>query len=524
VWEVGSVRGNWKGNYDREIMVNFVDLLWRDGVRDLLKKDGNNWPDDFDRQKNRSQLVGDIREILANEMSDSMPVAFVENLVQVIGNSGLLELEAEIKALEVSVPAKIGSEEEALRRYQENRHDVEADDPFDFERAELSESMNFLELEAKLRFDRSWVLRDDLRTTREQFSLLQDEKKLKQAVLEDGRFDEWASPFLRSRSLEGWSEVMTAKFEKSNEWKKGSIFHDMAKADPVAAESLIAAMGEDMREEFVFRIANFRLEHFPEKAREMLPQLLEALREDSEKPMRRVYAIERVSRMKLMPQEEEEFRKVIAAEVANPTMLTSDESTGEFALKALNRLKPRREDLEYFWSQPGFLRLQPSEGLTILKRLIPDRAEFQQAAGKYLRLQLSEGTGNVEEIALLALAKDMRALAPLLEKSATEHSGIPDGRGYEMKKGDRFHVSRYVVALWKEKDRETLAKMWIEFMAGHLVRIYEEDSTIKHLKKRTREAVQFLDPKVRVRWVEEALSHHNFRNREKSERWLRSLK
>lgn len=519
IWRIGSVRGHWNGSYTRDVMLNFVDLIWRDGLREILKGD-DAWPHKFDSEKHRADLVGGIRGVL--EEGDSLPVGIVKNLVEVMGDQDLTELEPEIEVLEQSISDEASAEEKELEQLRaEVLLGSDVADPFTISSSSFERRM---ELDNRLRFDRGWVLRNPLKLAREKFELFRDPKKLREAVMGNGPYHEWASFPLYQSSVEDWSIAMRKRFEGGKDYEKERIFHEMAVVDPKAAEELVGQMDEEEMKAFFFPIMDLRLKNFPAKTREMLPQLKEILENRSQNIYRRERAFEIVSAMDLERQEEEAFRRIIKSEVAEPQQKNGGAPTTGFALKALANLKIQEGDLEYFWSQPSFLLLEAEEGLAILKKHAPDEDDFQKMAIKYLKLQLTEGAPDAEKIAWLGLSMGLRELAPLLEDVATEHSKIPDGESGSGFRWQKFHLPRYVAALWRETDEATLARMWIDFMAGQFERLDEKSEDVDAFKRMAREAVQVLDADERARWIDEALSHHNFRYHGKMEVWLRSLK
>lgn len=514
IWHSGSIQGHFESNYNRDVMLNLVDFIWSAGLRRVIDEKCEEWPKNFDRAEHREELIENIREIFAEGEHVPLPIELIERLVSVIGDAGLTELEPEIEELEKSIPAEPTKEELQLKSLRGGA----LGDPF-----KTDEDLKLsIKLEDLLRFDRGWTLRDDLRRVHGKFALLASPEDLKKAAAGEGEYRGWASNTLLKNSHRTLSDAIKGRFQAAKEFEKNRLFQDLVLLAPSLAEELVEEMSGFDRDLLICEIADFRAEYFPVKAREALPKLMAIIRNRDFRAGMRMRALGAASKMKLLKEEQDELRELLKREPMDQGL--QDRWMPELILEAFGRLETREGDLEYLWEQAAFWQLDPKKGSAILESVVEEGAGRKAVVTKYFKTLLKAGTEDAGEIAWLALAMDLRELAPLIEAAATEHSRISNGKSWESVKGQKFHLPRYVAALWREQDKKTQARMWIDFMAGQFWRLDEDSREVSALKKKTAEAVRVFTDEERMLWIDEALAHHSFKNDGEVEAWLHSLR
>jgi len=200
------------------------------------------------------------------------------------------------------------------------------------------------------------------------------------------------------------------------------------------------------------------------------------------------------------------------AELKDPQKGEHGADTFAEAMDTLSRLPGATAHLDEISSRTkaGYSGLET--GVDALLRLTaegsPDRQSRLEA---FVRPCLQQHDGLMNDVFLVALALDLRGLAPEIAAMASEGPKVTDGDGasstggnFKGPAGQRYHFAREVTALWGETDPATRARLWI---AGVVARPYSYESTdrwdyAKSLRERAAEAIRGLPQEERRQTIE----------------------
>jgi len=514
-WDVGTVKARWRNEYDRDVMVNLVDLL----IKEALYEKWSDLGGDADEGiRPNEKLVSSIRAICVKNQTDPVPPEFLERLIAVVAEDGLVALNPEVKRLQDSISKEATDEEKELSELQKRfardhfgtpLRDDPNDHPEDFNRKEV--------LEEKLRFDRGKLLRWRLKLAEDRLSLVENVDRMMTVADGNVRDSEWALAMLRKREVNVWLSLMMGRFHEAGQTRRSGIFREVAEVDPGSARLLVSQMNKKIFDELLLEVTEFRLEHFPEEASNGVPDLLKILRNRKLDKILRIEAFDLLARLSRNPGQETALRELVVAEIENPQTKDIYYSTERAAFLAFEKLKPMAGDLDYLWSLQKFAKLSLERGIALIRSRVQDRERRFAVIEAFMAHQFEHEISSARELAEVCLSLDLRKFAPELLEMATAGSGEIEG--------GRSHVARYVTAFWKEKDAATLGRMWIDWMASKSYDLEGDRFPMIELKKKTEEAVRILPPDVRGKWIEEAIRHHDdFRWADEGAAWLRSLK
>lgn len=488
-WATSSISGRWDGDYNREVFVNLASMLIRTGVPKML---GTRWAKDNDTGNHslmtpteerlrdrigaeaRKKLATDLARVIDIDSKAAIPPDLITRMASTAGDEALVTLLPALQRMLASVPAETDEEKEfeVLEKRFARDH---FGDPLGDEPQEHKDAYKRLtDLRDKLRFHRPTILREPLEDAVEKLRLASDTTLLKQAVLEKSPQAQWALTLLRRTEPETWAILVSADFEAAAAEQRQTIFSTLSAGHPPAAGAMIPNFSEAERRDLIIEISDFHRKHSPDKSPADIPILMDLIRDRKQDIYRRGSAMEAITAMERSDSQTEELTELLLAEIRSPIKGEYSSGTLGYAIKALVSLPHPESHLGLILKQPHIPKDAFGEGFDALNAMTRNNPDRDEILAKFLQTQFSESPGMMDYHFTRALSHDLRILAPDISAFASESPDIEDGDGanysggnFKTPVGQRYHIAREITALWSEKDPETLARMWIAFVASH---------------------------------------------------------
>lgn len=521
-WVSGSIKARWVGNFmgSEDAIASLMDLFIEKGLSEKWQR-----PEPIsahslmtlaeDRIKARVsaetiELTGRLlKRIFAMDRESELPARFLQSCLEVTGNHGLVELRSDLQKMRSTIPEKADPEEKELERLLERG--LRNPDPFNSngEDGEIED-----ELLDKLQFHRGHTLREVLNRSLRKLEMIGNEEALVAEVQNEGDLIQWALGTLARDHRDAWIAEMFQQFREARDPEsRKMIFETLTAVGRETGRLLISTLDAKLYQELLLEIATFRKMNEPEKLAGMYSGLLELLGDENLKDYQKEQVYLLLAGMRLDGGFAKKRRQLILKMFkSSPSWLSA-----ETRFQGFLELAPEPGDLEFLWSEQMFPELDVELGIKLIfSRVdIPDERRIHME--RFMEHQIAHRVSDMDELAKICLAFDLRKFAPEMKKLATS--------GPEEEEGKRFHSARFLTAMWLEEDGETLAKMWIDWMTTQAWYFGDDHFPMFELKKRFRKVVQKLSSTERARWIEEALTYQSVSAFEtESVQWLRSLK
>ncbi len=544
-WATSSISGRWDGEYNREVFANLASLLIRTGVPKML---GNRWKkeNETDHQslmtptdeRLRDRIGADAREKLATDLATvidmdskaAIPPDLITRIASTAGDEALLPLLPALQRMLASVPIESDEEKEfeALEKRfaQDHFGNQLADEPQEHKDA----YKRLTDLREKLRFFRPAVLRKPLADAVEKLRLASDTSLLKQAVLDKSPQAQWALTLLRRTEPETWAILVSADFENAAPKERQTIFSTLAAGYPPAAAAMISNFSKAERLDLILEISDFHKEQSPDESPADIPILMDLLRDRKQDIYRRGGAMEALAAAERSDSQTEAFTKLLLAEISSPVKGEFYSGTLGYAIEALTSLPHPERHLELILSQPNIPKDAFSEGFHALDAMTRNNPDREKILAEFLHTQFVASSGMMDYHFTRALTYDLRLLAPEIAAYASESPEVEDGDGanysggnFKTPVGQRYHIAREITALWSEQDPQTLARLWISFVASHPDVFQENDkpSTIRELAAKNIRALPAAERKEAIASILSEIPIADYYN--SSSKWLESL-
>ncbi|MEO5714342.1 MAG: hypothetical protein ABIT37_12720 [Luteolibacter sp.] len=522
VWASRSLAARWAGNYDKETFVNFADFLLN---RELPEHLGERWntiaPINHlgfsapleERLKPREDsdvrdgLTAVIQTALMRHHKVPWPARVLEALVDCAGGTGLSATLPAIEDLAATLPPASADETEFRKlEFEKSRRPLaeleipkfpldgkQPVDPKKEERERAEKRYEFLD--KKFEFDTAFRIRPSIEVALRQLRAL--EKPALLVEMADGKdyAAVWALQQLQLHHLDLYSDLMISRFPDAGD-EQSTIFSTLAAASPKGARLLRETLTEAQQADLAVELAEFEAKEEPERAKLRIPALFEILKNPRGNLdwRKRGPAMEVLASMALDPKQRENFESFLLSEIAEP-------QRGEFRISILSSaitVLANQPDPDRFWD--AFVRastkateFQEFDALVgALAKLAAARPDVRKPQlVEFLRPQFSQHKGMMNDLFNVALALDLRALDPEIAHLANQGQELPDGensRGwggqFEGPGQNRYHRARHVIALWRESDPDTLAKMWVGLFVADAYSFAGSSAVSENLRKR----------------------------------------
>ena len=525
-WTTGSIKTRWVGSFpdDDDAKMNLIELVLREGLEHRWSR-----PEKLDphslvtptevrvgervAEAQRDESGRTISKVFKMDRKERLPAAFLQRLVRITGELGLSGQLEELERLEKTVTPEPGEEERELINLKKKPII-----PGDFLSEPPAWEKRLTELKDKFEFDRSHLLRDSLRLAKRQLVLRDNEDLLAVEVAERGELSRWAMERLLRSYPDAWLAEMHQQFRDAvTKEARETIFETVAVVDAVSARVLISTMGKEIYEELLLTITEFRLRQEPTKAASGFAELVDFYDNKRLGHHDRIQVLMLMSKLDLGDEASQRRKAMIIEEIRHPRSRTTNSLSEEPRFEAFLNLPRDSGDLELLWSLPSFLKLSPDLGIRLLQSTIQDSKEEKMQIERFIGRQLAGKSAEIDDLAEICLALDLRNLAPQLRKLATEGPGEVEG--------ERRHLARVVCAFWREDDEETRAKMWIDLLVANRYSAGNAYFPNALLNEKAKKAIAGLTPELRGLWIEEAIGYFDdFRHLKEKAAWLRSLK
>jgi hypothetical protein len=488
-WATSTISGRWDGDYNREVFANLASLLIRTGVPKML---GKRWEADNDTGHHslmtptderlrdrlgadmRAKLAADLAAVLAMDAEGTLPPDVITRLASTAGDEALVSLLPALRKKLAELPAESDEETEcrALEKRFERDHfgDPLADEPQEHKDA----YKRLTHLREKLRFFRPAILREPLADAVEKLRLASDSSLLKQAFLEKSPHAQWALSLLRRTEPETWAILVSADFATAAAEERRTIFATLAAGHPPAAAAMIPNFNKAERRDLIIEISDFHSKHAPGEFPNDIPVLMELVRDKKQDIYRRGGAMETLAAVDLSESQQEELTGLLVAELRTPQKGEYFSGTLGYALEALASLPHPERHLDLVLSLSHIPKDAFGEGFAAVESMTRNHPDREKILAEFLKTQFVASSGMMNYHFTKALAYDLRILAPEIAAFANDSPDTEDGDGanysggnFKTPLGQRYHIAREITALWSEKDEETLARMWIAFVAAH---------------------------------------------------------
>lgn len=524
LWAVGSLAAAWRGKFDDTACLNFTDFLLTEGLPEHLGKRWHTAPPLIHRNlttplpkrlqpredsEARDQLANVIQTALERHQSDPWPAPALVALAECAGETGLSATLPALEKLAASLPAPTRRETEYrelaakfARRFEPPK------DPQGRKQWERCQALT-----KELRHDVPCHLRQPLADSMVKLRALGQPTRLMELAKGDGPHSLWALQQLQIQSPETYSDVLIARFRDANEWGRRTIFDTLAAAHPAGAKRLRAELTPTEQADLAVELAAFEIKDEPDLAKSRIPGLIEVFKDPSGTRdwSTRGPAIALLAELPLDATQQAQFEALLLAELKTPRR-------ADFGISVLSRVTSaitRLPDADRHWdalveSAKTATELDEFEdllgALAALAVTRPDPRMGQLT--DFLRPRFTRHWGMMNHLFVAALALDLRAVAPEIERLATTGPDVPDGdfgnswsSGFTGPGNRRYHAARHVSALWQESDPDVRARMWAALLVASPHCFVGDETIPKCLRDRCREAFQAATPVIRPQVV-----------------------
>lgn len=496
VWR-HATDARWGDDFEPRIAVNLANFLLEDALRDRL---GARWHtpaglEDEQPPQPQADLAAarlkPMREAMAalftRNHDDPLPDLLLARLAVAAGATGMAEFAPELTRWRDALPPPTAEEQEfagLAQRFETTPpgllpRDNSIKSPKDYQR--------YCELVRQRRTLPGPVLRAPLERALAQLAAAGDPAALKRMATATDDISQWALARLRQIAPEVWIEVLTVKFAQADAAASRYLFATLAAGNPAAALKLLDGMSPAQRAGVRAEATELLLQHDPAAAVRMVPELLAAAaepRRDDAAPTHEASGT--VAAITLQRQEAEAWGKTVGLLAGMPLDATQRDTLTRLLLAEIAESRatgplgaPTLPDaITALAALPDGLRHaefiaqveNPGIGVfdatwSALNRIYQDRPERAAMLERFLRHHLTKHHGAMTRVVMLALAHDLRGLAPDFAAVATSGPAVPDGLGeiggFTNPVGQRYHSAREATAIWTEPDQTTRARLWV---------------------------------------------------------------
>lgn len=468
IWAGASIENRWHENYHREVALNLANFAI---LQKFIAKISSRKPIDPEWT-----ILQGLRE---NEASP-IPPKILAFYVRAAGN---LELKSTLPYLNqikntINGPSQIESDfQTAETRYNQSnaekrKRNLESTgdpfDPFDAPKSEAENTLsNYMELQDKVRFLPYHNLSTPVNHAIRQIEGVSDKDELWK-LKEDPDLYSWALSRLKSADPKGYFEYRASRFLNSSyRDEKEDILQSLKELNRDHLQNFTTSFPVKELRNFTIEIAELEACLDFEAYEKRLPGLIHFLNDRSVSIYKRNAGIQLLGNKPSSRHSPMVF-DFLMEELQTPQ---KDEiprwSTQSTAFEALVKLQGKSIDwalaekhlpsLDTWGPGELFIKLSESFPNTKISPLIKARLEGEN--------------GPLNSILASILILDLWEFTPLLQTIASEGPSFADGPGNASDfslKTQKFHIAREILALWKEPDPETRARMWTTFAFSHL--------------------------------------------------------
>ena len=476
-WTTNTISGRWKKEYNREVMFNFGNWLIN---QQLPIKLGKKWPaanlvhhslatPEEERLKprhdpgTRQHLTESARKLLKDQ---SIPPEFSAWLLDMVAEVGLRDLKDDIEDFSDAIPPatqvekqlnalekKFAAQEEAVRLDYNQQNEL-------FKNPEYQE---LYRLRNQSHLFPSVTLAAPLAHARENLALLADRKALAEASREKNRQANWALKQLQIHHEDLYRIFLEERFiDADNLALKAQALSAIVHKDPEAALILAPDFTPEEWKEFSVTIAPL----VEKSAPELSPQLLDGLLRLADSAEHgfgpRTGAIKSLVSFKAPLRFPDKRVDQLLARLAEDPKNKLDQFVPQAVPREVTKalfLRNRNPD------QWDILMRRLSEKSTISTDGYLDLLSIHLTRGPmqrkqvltYLEERIETNHGRLNTVFEIALADDLRELAPLLEPLATPSPDLVESKTTNYATSyskpdpsDRYHRARQVLQIWHQ--------------------------------------------------------------------------
>ncbi len=484
LWDSWPISKGWQGDYDDEAELNLTTFLFTQALPQFL---GKRWeqptriPYDFYQQPlaerlkphddtaSQAKLTQVILAALARHEADPWPAKALVALAQCAGDTGLSATLPALEMLAAKLPPPSADETEFTVFDAEFRYSYATPkDPDERKQWERHKS-----LKTALEYDFVTQVRRALTQAIRQLHVLGQTALLHELAQSNDHLAMWALQQLYRLEPNAYAEALIHRFSTVDIGSRRFIFETLATLDPAATRRLRKSLSEKEQ-------IDLELIDDPSRAQSRIPALLEIIENPANKNLvengypiasKRGPAIQQLAKLPLNPAEQNRFEKLLLNELLYPE---TNETIGKCAISAAAIAVRTLPNPDRFWDalyQATSVETGSSEFNALLDALAnlaiakPEQRLLQLT--ELLRPRLRSHNLRVDTVCRVALALDLRGLAPEIEHFATSSPTVPDGESTSSCDNapdnpclHRYHSARHLSALWQETDPDTLARMW----------------------------------------------------------------
>ncbi len=549
LWATSSIAARWSGEYDGEISLNLANYLLTEA---LPKHLGKRWQSQApntraswnasltERLKPRlddttkENLSRVIHSALTRHVSDPWPADALVSLAECAGESGLKATLPALENLMARLPAPSADEAEFSTLDARFHGCYEAPSDAD----ERKKWDRYESLQDSLEHDLPTQVRPPLAVAIRQIHAMDQAATLTELAKGNDEMAMWALQRLHQLNPNTYFEALITRFRTEKEWGRRMIFDTLAELNPAAARSLRDSLMPMDLSDLFFTITRFEVTDDPQGARIRIPALFDLAEKPTEpKPAEQKHptrphrgpAIELLSKLPLNPTEQERFERLLLKELLTPDY---DEPLGNYNVSETAAACVTLPDPDRFWDAL-FQAISVETGSSEFDALLDALATL--AVGKpelhllqlteFLRPHIAGHKGYIDKLCTVALALDLRTLAPDIQRFATSGASVPDGENSgpckDLSCFHRYHSARHVSALWQEFDADTRARMWATMLMESPCDFVGTKTIPSSLRDHYRSAIAAASPEIRKRLV--AMIRSNSKFPDALSQWLGTL-
>jgi hypothetical protein len=538
LWATDGIAARWSGEYDEEAGLNLANYLLTEA---LPKHLGKRWQSEAPARRSawdttlterlkprlddatKENLSRVIHSALTRHEADPWPADALVSLAECAGESGLKATLPALENLLAGLPSPSVDEAE-LSTLDARFHDCyEApSDPVERKKWDRYES-----LQDSLKYDVPTQVRPPLARAIRQIHAMDQAATLSELAKGNDPTAMWAIQRLYQLQPDAYFEALIDRFLTVKDWGRGMIFNTLAELNPVAARRLRDSLTPMELSDLFFTITRFEVADDPQGARIRIPALFDLAEKPTDtKPAEQKFperpsrgqAIELLSKLPLNAAEQQRFERLLLKELLTPE---HDESFGNYNIPETAAACVTLPDPDRFWDAL-FQATLIEKGSIEFDALLDALASL--AVGKpephllqlteFLRPRIAGHKGYMNKLFTVALALDLRTLAPNIQHFATSGPSVPDSENPGSCKDapcfHRYHSARHVSALWQESDADTRARMWTALLLESPYDFVGTKTIPSSLRDHYRSAITAASPEIRKRLVAMIRSNNKF--------------
>jgi len=518
VWHGPSKAARWSDNYDQSTCINFCGYLLTVALPEHLAGRWDQTPELDHRSlitplverlkpradsNARDELASVVLTMLARHRTDPLPSPVLSVLVNCAGDSGLSVTLPALEELNGKIHPSGGSELEF--RELEIRFKNQYGPPDDPEGKK--QWQRYQSLRVSMAYDIGCQLREPLPRAIAQLSALYQPARLIKMADGNDASATWALQQLQLHQPEAYADTLIDSFRDADPRSHGMIFSTLAAAYPPGARLLRDTLTAQQKVDLAIQLAAFERQTEPELAVSRIPELLEIARDAAglRDYNERGPAIELLTDLPLDEMQRVQFEAILLAELKSPQRRPFKISILPWVTTALIKLP----DPDRHWDALVEASDRATESgefyqfLDALSALAKPETRMSQLVD-FIRPCFTSHGGRMNDLFAVALALDLRELAPEIAHLASTGPDVEDGRCANGWGGDftgpgnnRYHLARNVTALWAETDADTLAKMWLALVISHPGEFSRTSIIARRLREGFRAALGAASPDVR---------------------------